>query len=319
MPLDHFVSQVHLKRFYAADLSGKKMHAFRKSDGRTFPCGSEDVCRIADGNTNEFLHEPRLVEDFLKMIEPRYNASCAALLAGKVSQNDIFVIAGFVAYVMACSPAAMRLGAAPMDAMLPLEMALMERAGAFEDFPPPPEFEGKTITNLLQEGDLIIETDIKYPQAIGIRNIIGQLTAYGNFHWDILINDHAGNPFFTSDFPVAVEPSGNPVVVNRIIPLTPFLAIRICPRLELDRHRLPPTFDYFSYKMFRLNGEAVRSINRTIVRCAENLVFSSVAAPWIGSFVNKNARYRVEIETAHLPKGTGFLSVSKTIVKESRR
>lgn len=316
MPLDHFVSQVHLKRFYAPSLGGKKMYAFRKSNGRTFPCGSEDVCRIADGNTNGFLHEPRLVENFLKMVEPRYNAACTALQTGKIDHDDIFVIAGFVAYVMTCSPAAMRLGAAPMNAMLPLELAMMERVGAFKDLPPPPTFEGKTITDLLREGELMIETDTKYPQAIGIRNIIGQLTAYGNFHWDILTNDHADNPFFTSDFPVAVEPSGNPIVVNRVIPLAPSLAIRICPRLELSGRKLPPTFEHFSYQMCRLDREAVRTVNRLIVRCAEDFVFYPLTAPWVAGFVHKNARYRVEIETTHLPKGTGFLSFSETVVKE---
>ena len=79
MPLDHFVSQVHLKRFFAPDLDRKKMYAFRKSDGHTFPCGAEDVCRLSEGSTNTYLPEPRLVEDFLKLIEPKYNAACAAI------------------------------------------------------------------------------------------------------------------------------------------------------------------------------------------------------------------------------------------------
>jgi len=84
MPLDHYVSQVHLKRFYASDLGGKKMHAIRKWDGRMFICGSEDVCRIEDGNTNAFLAEPRMIEEFAKLFEPKYNWACANLEQGKI-------------------------------------------------------------------------------------------------------------------------------------------------------------------------------------------------------------------------------------------
>lgn len=129
MALDHYVSQVHLKRFYAPALGGKKMYAFRKSDASTFICGSEDVCRLPEGNTNTYLPEPRLVEDFLKLVEPRYNRACAALADDKFTTDDVFVLAGFVAFIMSCSPTAMRLGCEPLQDRLLVEAELLERAG----------------------------------------------------------------------------------------------------------------------------------------------------------------------------------------------
>jgi Protein of unknown function (DUF4238) len=72
MPLDHYVSQVHLRNFAGPD---GKLRAIKKSDLEGFPANTQDVCRIRDGNTNPFLKEARVIEEFLKEIERRYNAS----------------------------------------------------------------------------------------------------------------------------------------------------------------------------------------------------------------------------------------------------
>lgn len=314
MPLDHYVSQAHLKRFYAPDLGLKKMHAFRKTDGRVFICGSEDVCRIEDGNTNAFLSEPRMIEEFAKLFEPKYNWACGILEHGKVHPDAVFVIAGFAAFVMCCSPTGMRLGRAPHEATLPIEAKLLDRAGQFDILPP--ELGEKSVTELIDEGSLIFEIDARYPQAIGIGNIIDHVTAYGNFHWDILLNQHADTPFFSSDFPVAVEASRDPRVVNRVVPLTPQLAIRICPRVELSGKKLEPTFERFSFTVLSPSRQEILGLNRTIVRSAETMVFYPVAAPWLAGFVSKHAKFRVEIDTTNSVNGTGFISGSRTVVRE---
>jgi hypothetical protein len=314
MPLDHYVSQVHLKRFYASDLNGKKMYAVRKTDGRAFPCGSEDVCRIEDGNTNPLLSEPRMIEEFAKLFEPKYNWACAVLQRGEVDPDAVFVIAGFAAFVMCCSPTGMRLGSAPFEATLPIEAQLIDRAGLFDAVPS--ELGEKSVTELIDEGSIVFEVDARYPQAIGIRNIIHQLTAYGNFHWDVLLNEHVDTPFFTSDFPVAVEASRDPRLVNRVVPLTPQLAIRICPRVELAGTKLAPTFEHFSFTVLRPSRQEILALNRTIVRSAETTVFYPTAASWVANFVSKHANFRVEIETTSLPIETGFYSVSRTVVRE---
>lgn len=314
MPLDHYVSQVHLKRFYAADLDGKKMHAFRKTDGRKFFCGAEDVCRIEDGNTNAFLSEPRMIEEFAKLFEPKYNWACATLERGEVDPDAVFVIASFAAFMMCCSPAGMRLGCAPYEAGLPIEAKLLDRAGEFD--PMPPELGEKSVTELIDEGSLVFDINARYPQAIGISNIIDHVTAYGNFHWDILINEHAETPFFTSDFPVAVEASRDPRLVNRVVPLTPKLAVRICPRIELSGRKLEPTFERFSFTVLRPPRQEILGLNRTVVRSAETMVFYPMAAPWVARFVGKHAKFRAEIETTNIPDGTGYLTMSRTGVRD---
>ena len=55
MPLDHYVSQVHLKNFYSPKL-GELMYAIRKSDLKEFTPNSESVCRIDDGAIGNVLY-----------------------------------------------------------------------------------------------------------------------------------------------------------------------------------------------------------------------------------------------------------------------
>jgi len=290
------------------------MYAIRKTDGRAFPCGSEDVCRIENGNTNVYLSEPRMIEEFAQMFEPKYNWACAVFERGEVHPDAVFVIAGFAAFVMVCSPTGMRLGSAPHEARLPAEAQLMDRAGLFD--PVPSALGDKSVAELINEGSLVFDIDTRFPQAIGIRNIIDHVTAYGNFHWDILLNRHADTPFFTSDFPVAIEAGHDARFVNRVVPLTPQLAIRICPRLELSGMKLEPNFERFSFAVQSPSRQEVLALNRTIVRSAETMIFYPISAPWVAGFVHKHANFRVEIETKNTAVGTGFLSESRTVVRE---
>lgn len=314
MPLDHYVSQVHLKRFYAPELGGKKMYAIRKTDGLASICGSTDVCRIEDGNTNNFLSEPRMIEEFAQLFEPKYNWACAVLERGEVHPDAVFVIASFAAFVMCCSPTGMRLSSAPHEARLQIEAQMMDRAELFD--PTPPELGEKSVSELINEGSLVFDIDARYPQAIGIQSIIDLVTAFGNFHWDIVINKHADTPFFTSDFPVAVEASRDPRLVNRVVPLTPQLAVRICPRIELSGKKLERTFERFSFAVLGPSRHEILAMNRTIVRSAETNIYYSIAASWVERFVKKHAKFRVEIETENTAYGSGFLSVSRTVLRE---
>src|SRR5438552_6396230 len=125
MPLDHYVSQVHLKKFYSPAL-GNRMYAIRKSDLKDFTPRSEDVCRIMDGSTNAYLRDDRAIEDFLETIEPKYNAALDKLIVGKIDKECIYTIAGFVAYVVTCSPAGMRIQAGPLKSIVETEAAMMD-------------------------------------------------------------------------------------------------------------------------------------------------------------------------------------------------
>lgn len=297
MPLDHYVSQVHLKNFHSPKL-GEKLYAIRKPDMKAFPCRAKDVCRIEEGSTNEYLTEPRAIEEFLTTVEPKYNAAVEALRTDKIDADTVYVIAGFVAHVLTCSPAAMRINSGPLRGALEATAALLDRRG---DMPKaPPELGGKTFSELLADGTVMLDIDGKYPQAIGIGNVMRHVNNFGSCRWDILINGETGSPFFTSDYPIGIEPSAHPRIINRIVPLAPDIAIRICPDFERKRSD-DFTFPGFSSKWRKVGLAEIRDINRLIVRSAESLVFYRDEHDWVPRFIERHKHYRVEFAVKRIP------------------
>jgi hypothetical protein len=291
MPFDHYVSQVHLKNFNSPVLDGK-LYAIRKSDLKRFQTKSRDICRIEDGSTNPYLTESRAIEDFLKDVEPRYNASLAKLRANKPDQESIFCIAGFVAYIINCSPAAMRIHSGPLKATLASTATLLDAQG---EIPKAPEsLGGKSMTELLADGTVKFNVDPKYPQAIGVTSVMNHVSIFGNSPWEILLNEQAHSPFFTSDYPVAIETYDLNTPISRIVPLAPDLAIRILPDIRLSRTQPDLTFAKFKARERKLKPREVTDLNRLIVQCAEDLVLFRDDQAWIEGFVAKNRRYHVE-------------------------
>ena len=261
-----------------------------------------------DGSTNAYLLEDRAIEDFLKTIEPKYNDALDNLIAGKIDSTCIYTIAGFAAYVISCSPAGMRVGSGPLKSTLETAAALMEAKGLLP--PPPSELGDTTFTEMLRDGAVKFTIDPKYPQAIGISSIKKLTARFGNFKWEILHNEFDDSPFFTSDFPAAIEKTDDPRIVNRIVPLAPNLALRIKPEITLDNDQLNFDFTNFDSRRRKVGRRELIKLNRLIVRCAEDSVFYRDDHPWVRSFVTKNRHYYVEPQTQKLTTPTGILNVS---------
>jgi len=308
MPFDHFISQVHLRNFYSPELSGRQMYGFRKSDGFIFPCKSRDVCRVVNGSTNEYLLHDRSIEEFLKTIEPQYNQAVAELKTGRPSRNAIYVVAGFAAYVTSCSPTAMRLGADPLRNSMKAALKILDRQGKIPRAPE--ELGQRSISDLIDSGEVLIDIDEKYPQAIGITQILDRLGIWANSAWDLIHNDHQASPFFTSDFASAIERSDDPRILNRLVPLTPDFAIRIRPSLNAEEHRKDFEFPGFRFKSVSAPHQEVRRINESVTRCAENLIFFRDSKNWVEPFLSKNKKYWIEPHTIDVPVKGGFLNVS---------
>lgn len=305
MPLDHYVPQVHLRNFYSPSFDNRKMYAIKKSDLKSFPCGSRDVCRIEDGSTNAYLMNDRVVEEFLRTVEPKYNASVTKLRDNNIDQECIYVIAGFIAYVACCAPAAMRTGTMPLQSILESTAVIRDKQKGFLNVPE--ALGSKSLTELLADETVYFEVDPKYPQALGINSIIRCVSIFGNSKWEILQNGFPDSPFFTSDFPVAIEVADYRGVVNRIVPLAPDLAISIIPDVRLSRTTPDLSFAKFTYKRRTPPRARILEVNRRIVQCAEDMVFYRDSHEWISKFVAKNRYYRVERVTERIPCANGFL------------
>jgi len=307
MPLDHYIPQVHLRKFYSPAL-GERMYAIRKSDLKCFTPNSKSVCAIHDGSTNAYLREDRAIEEFLKTIEPNYNSAIERLISDEIDEKCIYTISGFVAYVATCSPGGMRIHSGPLKNTVEVTARMLDPKGVFP--PPPPELGGANLTDLLRRGTVKITVDSKYPQAVGISQIFQHTATFGNFKWDILRNGFTDSPFFTSDFPVAIERSDDPRILNRVVPLAPDLAIRIKPDLNIKRGQADFSFTHFEYRIRDISRAEVVQINRLIVQCAEEVVFYRDDRPWVKPFVARNRQYRIEPITHELPTPTGTYQIS---------
>ena len=292
MALDHYVSQVHLRKFYSTKL-GNRMYAIRKQDLKAFTPDAHSVCRLEEGNTNPFLKEARAIEEFLKTVEPCYNSAVDKLQNDTIDHDCVYVIAGFVAYVLTCSPAAMRQQAGPIKHMIE------ETARALDSKDNLPKVSAvlaeRSVTELLDSGLFRVQVDPKYPQAIGTASIFSRINTFGNFKWEILVNTIENSPFFTSDFPVAVEKTPNIQIQNWIVPLAPNLAIRICPDCEYDHQQTDFSFTGFRRVIRHLKRQEVISINRLLVQCAETTVFFRDNHEWVPGFVKQFSGFQVNV------------------------
>ena len=314
MPLDHYIPQVHLKHFYSPVL-GNRMYATQKSDLRQFTPKSENVCGINDGSTNTYLKEDRSIEEFLKTIEPKYNEALAKLIENKIDEQCIYTISGFAAYVVSCSPAGMRIQSGPLKSSVEAVAATMEARGLMP--PPPKELGGESLVELLGTGAVKVKVDPKFPQAIGINSIRRSLAIFGNCRWDILLNDFSDSPFFTSDFPAAVEETRDRRIINRVVPLAPNLAIRIRPDPTIDNDLADFSFANFHCRRRSISYKEVEEINRLIVRCAEDTVFYRDDLAWVQKFIAKNRHYRVESGISKQPTRNGSLLTSRPKIVET--
>jgi len=306
MALDHFVPQVHLRQFCCPSLNGK-LNAIRKSNLHYFTPTTGAICGMNEGNTNKFLKEPRLIENFLKEIEPKYPQSINNLIEGCLDQETIYTISGFVAYVLVCSPAGTRLNAGSFDEILAETARRLEKGGKF----PPPPAGMKSLAQMLDEGAAKVVIDSKLPQSMGIANIIEMTHEFGNFHWEVMINECESSPFFTSDFPIAIE-KNEFHTFDRIVPLSPHVAIRIKPNKEL--RNVPASFEGFSYKMKKISPVEAKIINSKIIRCAEETVFYRDNHVWVLPFVRRNARFRIENKSTIIKRGKGTAIISSLSV-----
>jgi hypothetical protein len=96
-----------------------------------------------------------------------------------------------------------------------------------------------------------------------------------------------------SGYPVAIE-RGSDSVIHRIFPLTPFIAVRVFPDRKADLSNVDFAFTNFRYRATKLSRSKVRSINRPLVQCAEDVVFHLRDDQWIPAFVEKYAGFRID-------------------------
>lgn len=313
MAKDHYISQVYLKNFYSPELGGKRMHAIRKTDLHYYQCDAYSQCRIEQGSTNLFLREPRVIEEYLKFIEPNYNSAVQKFRERKFDQDAVYVIAGLIAYFCLFSPAGMRLATSPVRELVKSTAILAEEKGMLPSSPK--GIEEPTLVGLLNSKKLKIQVDPKYPQAYGIDNYQRHIGSWGNSHWVVLLNQ-SDVSYLTSDYPVYTQQSSDLRVSTRLIPLAPDIAIRICPDVNLsDNDRSNLGFPKLTVDVQEVDEAGAKSMNKKIVQAAETTVYFRDNSQGIRRLIENNRHYKTYPETVALPTAQGRIVFASQSVK----
>lgn len=150
------------------------------------------------------------------------------------------------------------------------------------------------------------EVDPKFSQAMGIEGFRERVRIYSNSRWQFLLNDCFESPYFTSDYPIVYEQAGSTDLFNKVVPLSPTVAVRIIRRMDPSSDREGEFMSNFQFHRQRQKRKDVVKINKLLVRAAENIVIYRDQRDWVLPFVRKNASYRTVSKTDRFvtPEGT---------------
>lgn len=309
MPFDHFISQVYLRHWIAGDM-GSCLRAIRKSDLYSFRPSPRAICKVQDGNTNRLINQPRKMEETFSLVEHGYNRAISNIIRGLYDQADLLTIARFTACILEASPTALRLHN-PF-----LEKLLSETAVMLDAKERLPKLRGRRFSRLLSSGSLRFKVDGRYSQSFGASDMerTAQMLTHGS--WEFLHNKFVDSSFFTSDYPVALESTNDWRINNKIVPLTPELALRIRPSFRTSESDKP--FADFTVTRKVISRKTVTDLNRLIVRSAEQLVIFRDDLKWIPGFIKNNADYRVVSKVMKFRKHENdFILLSKQVLSKT--
>jgi hypothetical protein len=316
---DHYVAQTYLKNFAGSD---GLLHAFRKSDGKHFPSRPRDVCHEWNGDLIEdFLSDPAALAKYRKIFEPAWNPAINEITSGPITSINKLAIAGYWANLLVFTPTSRRLDLTAHDRRvidhLRARDTLSTEAGK-------PDAELKRILVPFETGEFQVETKPDAMRAMRATQLWKFTWLLYNSNWIVMVNE-TNTEFLTSDNPVSFDDPGQwrgqRPSLPRYFPLTP----RVCLYCDMSEAALTlrrdsePDFSRTPQgilKRAQIPLRGIREVNRAVVQCAEDLVFSSTDLPSIDSLVKEYARYRVEMDFIEIRKPGSILHGMSTRVRE---
>ena len=229
-----------------------------------------------------------------------------------MSYHDKFVVAGYMANLMTCTPAWRRVGMIMVEQKIRANLSFAKRMKLKHGGQPELDVEA---VEALENGQIAIDVDPDYIKGLATKNLMQYTWIMYNLDWEVLLNDSAV-PLLTSDNPCALSYFGSPhEPVRRILPITPQLAVtmQFDPRsspaaervsqseLEAGLQRPPRGSITFS----KCTGELATNLNVIQARSAEELIFSSVASEEIHQLVRDAARFQMDVRHVEFPDPSG--------------
>lgn len=261
MAKDHYVAQTYLRSFKIPDQKIDSVNAWQKSKQKKLPpIPIKSICYEEDWSTNPYFAEnPRIVEDFLKQIEPQWPECVRQLSENTYDLDTKYLISGYLAFLRTYTPTAARLGTSHLSSMVGQMYKTLEEAEYNN-----PNSEHKEAIEEIRKRHAEVKPDVDpaYPKALGISNLDVIQKEYANSHWVVLENE-TGIPLITCDNPLCMY-YRNAMHCDYYLPITPWLAIIIQPLLGMSPRENDTEAD--------MKYEGVKILNELVVQSAEDLV-----------------------------------------------
>jgi Protein of unknown function (DUF4238) len=304
MALDHYIAQTCLKHWCDKN-AARPLRAYRKSDGKQFPCWPVDVCTEPGGDVSPYLTKPDTLGQFRKLWEPRWNEAVDGFRAGKFTGDYKFVLSLGWASIMATTPTMTGIGAEILEQELRALLPIIAR-----DRPPPPS---------IRLEDIAFDVDPKFAQALFTQSLPRIAWRLYLQPWTLLTNATT-DQFLISDNPAAKFGENNlGLPPAALLPLAPDM----CVTTLMDFKLVVPQ----DFNLADLTGkpcgkvsptaatlEQARFINTLIVKHAEELVFSFSNSADVAALVAALRHLGVKLDhsVASLEDGKAMLSLART-------
>ena len=315
---DHFVSQTYLSGFTNADgflvPYYKSKHAILGT-----PKLPKSVCYEVNGDSNKYFDNPRILDSYLPQFENPWKQNVELVRQHVLDDVVKYQMAGYVAFLRACTPTAKRLGQTAINAVLePIFDKMVKKY--FTEHPPEDEEAKNIIGEAIEKKELQTEIDRQFPHALGIETLLKSTARHFHGKWLVLINRTA-KPFVTSDNPaVTYYHTNDHSRASIYVPVAPDIAILIAADLEekpvdfpLKRASFSPLDRFATPK-----PQYVAVFNDLIIQAAEQRIFSNSQYAWLEERVRDFVDWRMETVVDDLPyeRGTNIVTRQLTRKKE---
>ena len=195
---DHYVAKTYLEAF--TNSNGMLVPYYKgKSVILGKPKPPKAVCFEADGDTNRYFNDPRIIDKYLPQFENPWKQNVKALRERYLYGMVKYRISDYLAFLRSCTPAAKRLGQEMIQAAIqPTIQSVLEHQ--FKVHPPTDKEAREIIEMLIEKRQISTEINRQFPHAVGISQLQSIAARFLSGIWFVMIND-SDHPFITSDNP----------------------------------------------------------------------------------------------------------------------
>ncbi len=313
---DHYVSQTYLLGFTNAD---GYLIPYYKSEYSVLgvPILPKTVCYEIDGDSNKYFDNPRILDSYLPVFENPWKNNINALRNHVIDDVIKHQIAGYIAFLRACTPTAKRIGQAMTKAVVqPIVEKVSKRC--FKEHPPEDEEKSSIIDSLIEQKKLSVDIDRQFPHAIAISSLLQSSARHFYGNWLILING-SERPFVTSDNPaVPYFHTKDPSRADIYVPVAPDIAILIHAEIDDNPIEFPlrqgASLGLETFAVPKL--EYIEVFNDLIIKDAEKRVFSNMAESWLEEKVREFRNWRLEVVVDEFPHQGSTMIATRQLVRK---